>query len=206
MHTRNSIINLPLLGGLTLSIAIHAAALYGKGLHRSAQPQLETGKTVVQLTLIPALSSRAVPADPPPQELKSPPKPVVQEPTPTPEPMIESSPQPKPAAIESVEQNASLQKDKGIITEAFPTEGIRATYPRISQRRKEEGTVILSIEVRSNGTAGEVKIVKSSGHRRLDTAALKAAKQTHYTAAIQWGRPVDSALIQPLIFELTHPD
>jgi len=218
VHTRNSIINIPLLAGLAVSIAIHVAVLYGKRFYIPAQPQLESGRTVVQLTLLPsiALKASSKPESLNPKHIQkktSPePEPIVFEPIPTPQPVAEPSSklveesQSKPEQPSALEENASLQEDKGVLTEAQSIEGIRATYPRVSQRRGEEGTVVLSIEILASGKAEKVEIVKSSGHQRLDAAAVNAATKTSYTPAIQFGRAVDSTLIQPLVFELTNHD
>lgn len=48
-------------------------------------------------------------------------------------------------------------------------------YPLISRERGEEGVVTLRIEILTTGQVGQVKIVKSSGHKLLDHAALKSA-------------------------------
>lgn len=45
-------------------------------------------------------------------------------------------------------------------------------YPRISQRRREEGTVWVAFEVMTTGQVQEVRLAESSGHARLDDAAL----------------------------------
>jgi len=217
---------LPLLIGSVLSIAIHVVALYGKGIHTPPEALQEQGRTVVRLTLLPAVASQA--AAPEPQIEKSAEQPIeelVEVPTEVPaephveqafqpalpaKPVAESKPDPEPVAeteaVDSPDQDASLVEEKGVVAEAQPVNSISATYPRSSQRRGEEGTVLLSIEVLASGKAGKVKILKSSGYRRLDAAAVNAAKKTSYTPAMQFGRTVDSTLIQPLVFELTKND
>ena len=210
MHKRNSIINIPLFIGGILSIALHGAALYSKGIYTPPKPLLETGKTVVQLTLRPSVANQSAPpefmhADPiKPEKLTA--EVRAPESIPMPKPVQESllEPQPKVDLKKSTEQNSSLQEEKGVRLEAHPIEGIKATYPRISQRRNEEGTVVLSIEVLANGTAGNVEILESSGYQRLDEAAVKAAEKTTYSPAKRLGQNIDSILIQPLTFELTQ--
>jgi protein TonB len=223
MQSGKSIVNLPLIAGALLSVSVHALALYAKGIHTPAQPQLETGRTVVHLTLAPSMANQAPPPRPEPQKRLEPTpvetvaehEPVpVPTPQPKPEPVAPRQPEPveetiaepdpieEPEQTESREQIASLQEDKGVITDAQPKSGIRATYPRTSQRRGEEGTVILAIEVLAGGQAGTVEVLESSGHKRLDEAAVKAAKQATYTPAKQFGRNIDSRLIQPLTYEL----
>ena len=49
-------------------------------------------------------------------------------------------------------------------------------YPEMSRRLHEEGTVELEIAVFGDGTVKELAIARSSGHRRLDEAALEAAR------------------------------
>ncbi|MDF7807025.1 TonB family protein [Pontiellaceae bacterium B12219] len=225
MQKRKSIINIPLLGGIILSIALHAVALYSRGIQTPAKPQLEAGRTVVQLTLLPSIEKKAAPPvsqpapEPQPEtEIEPEPQPETRpepSPAPIPEPIIDPIPQPnpenepiqettpEPAAEESAEQIASQVEDKGVQIEAAPVSGIRATYPRSSQKRGHQGTVTLSIQVLPNGKAGQVKVITSSGFSRLDDAAVKAAKEATYIPAQQFGRNVESELIQPVTFKLT---
>ena len=226
MQKRDALVNLPLIGGIILSIVAHAAALYGHGIYAPPKPKLDRGRTVVQLTLIPSVSSQAAPPEPvsepieqqPPEPIMEPapeiitpaprpaPEPVVEpprNPEPAPEPEREPVVEPTPEREESIEQIGSIIEDKGVITEAQPAKNIMATYPRISQRRGEEGTVTLSIQILANGKPGHISITQSSGFKRLDQAAIKAAQSADYQPAEQFGRPVESTLVQPITFTLT---
>jgi len=49
-------------------------------------------------------------------------------------------------------------------------------YPEASVRGHEEGAVDLRFELRENGSVGGLEIERSSGHPRLDSAALAAAR------------------------------
>ena len=49
-------------------------------------------------------------------------------------------------------------------------------YPEASVRQREEGAVDLSFELRENGSVDGLEIERSSGHPRLDSAALAAAR------------------------------
>ncbi len=214
MRKRNSIVNLPLALGVVLSIALHAAAFYGRGMSAPAKPMMDAGRTVVQLTLVPSAARQPVEPEPEPvvepeREIEPAPEPIATpEPAPAPKPIVVPPPTPEPAPApavqQSVERVASLVEDKGVRIEASPVAGIRATYPRSSRSRGHEGTVLLSIQVRANGQAGEVRIMKSSGFKRLDEAAVKAAKAAEYIPAKRLGRAVESELIQPIVFELTQ--
>jgi len=46
----------------------------------------------------------------------------------------------------------------------------------MSRRLQEEGTVELEIDLLDDGTVEALDIARSSGHRRLDEAALAAAR------------------------------
>jgi protein TonB len=53
----------------------------------------------------------------------------------------------------------------------------RPEYPPQSIRLNEQGTVVLRLYVLPNGRVGEVSVERSSGHRRLDAAALREARR-----------------------------
>ena len=54
----------------------------------------------------------------------------------------------------------------------------RPEYPVASIRNAEEGTVELMLYVLPNGRVGDAKISRSSGHQRLDEAAIREARRS----------------------------
>ncbi|MEA2068486.1 MAG: energy transducer TonB [Verrucomicrobiota bacterium] len=205
MQTGKSIINLPLLVGAILSVAIHVMALYGKGPYTPAAPLVKTGKTVVHLTLIPTAASQAKPFE----SMEPMPEKSIPEPVPTPEPVIAPAPEPEPqpvaetAKADSQEQDASLIEEKGVVSEAQATSPITPAYPRISRHRGEKGTVSLSVQILASGKAGQIEVLQSSGHKRLDEAARRAVRETPFTPATQFGRNIDSETELSFTFRLT---
>lgn len=182
-----------------LSIAIHGAALYSKNIYTHPESRMESGRTVLQLTLNPSIASQAaVPAPATVPEFL---------PTPVPQPAGVPQPEAQSMAVEksidSAEQDASLIEDKGVISEAHASSTIQPVYPRISRLRGEEGVVTLSIEVLGSGMAGNVEVIQSSGHRRLDESACKAARKASYSPARQFGRNIDSTTELSFTFRLT---
>jgi protein TonB len=212
VHQRNPIVNIPLLIGIVLSVALHGAMLYSKGIYTLPTPMMEQGKTVVHLTLIPSIARPAAAPEPPIEKpieqpieevieeavLVSVEKRVEQPPDPPPEPEPEHIAETPEKASE--EQDASLIEEKGVIAEAQPLKAVSPTYPRMSRRHGEEGTVSLSIEVLKSGKAGTVSVVRSSGHKRLDKAALRAAKKTTFIPATQFGKKIDSIMTYSYTF------
>ena len=75
-------------------------------------------------------------------------------------------------------------------------------YPSIARRRGYQGSVILSVKVLINGTAGELIIKKSSGHSILDRTALRAVKQWKFKPASRMGVPVTMWVDVPVRFIL----
>jgi len=75
-------------------------------------------------------------------------------------------------------------------------------YPRTALRLRQEGTVMLALLVRADGSADEVSLKTSSGYTRLDKAALKAVKRWRYQPAIQGGEAVDYWYEQAIVFSM----
>jgi protein TonB len=50
-------------------------------------------------------------------------------------------------------------------------------YPRASRRLGEEGIAVVGFVIRRDGELTDIHIVESSGHRRLDEAALKTLRR-----------------------------
>lgn len=75
-------------------------------------------------------------------------------------------------------------------------------YPMLSRKRKEQGTVILRLLVRADGTVSDITIHQSSGFSRLDDSAVHAVKRWHYTPAVQEGKAIDYWHFQPVVFSI----
>ena len=83
---------------------------------------------------------------------------------------------------------------------------VSPVYPRLSRRLGEEGTVWIGVWVSEKGKVEKAEIQKSSGYRRLDAAALKAAKKTHFIPAEKNGHPVATKIELPFCFKLTEEE
>jgi len=71
-------------------------------------------------------------------------------------------------------------------------------YPRIARRRGLEGKVIVSFVICADGTARDVKIIESSGHKILDNNAIACVKR----AAPFPPPPVMAELVFPITYKL----
>ena len=63
-------------------------------------------------------------------------------------------------------------------------------YPEVARQQRWEGTVTLHLELRADGTVGEVQVARSSGHEILDMAAQETAKTWKHAPVIQDGGAV----------------
>ena len=75
-------------------------------------------------------------------------------------------------------------------------------YPKESRRLGEQGTVLLEVEIKSDGSIGEIKILRHPGHERLVTAAIEAIKKARIEPAVEDGRPIASTVRVPFNFVL----
>jgi len=79
-------------------------------------------------------------------------------------------------ATQSLEKYIKIKED--YITALRAAIDKNKKYPRASKRLGEQGSVMLSFRVLKNGVFQNMKILQSSGKRRLDKAALKALNLT----------------------------
>ena len=75
-------------------------------------------------------------------------------------------------------------------------------YPTLSRRFGETGTVVLRVELDESGRVAVARVSSSSGHARLDEAALAVVKTWRCTPATRDGQPVRAVALQPFRFVL----
>jgi len=78
----------------------------------------------------------------------------------------------------------------------------RPDYPPDARRNRQEGLVIVSVEVAADGRAISTSLVKSSGFPMLDQAAVQAVRRWTFEPATSAGLPVASRVDVPVRFHL----
>lgn len=63
-------------------------------------------------------------------------------------------------------------------------------YPIESRRKREQGTVWLSVLVGTDGRVSDISVARSSGFGRLDDAALAAVRRWRWSPTMRGGVPV----------------
>lgn len=75
-------------------------------------------------------------------------------------------------------------------------------YPAIARRMHEEGKVVLRVFVSEQGAPQEVQMRTSSGHARLDEAALEAVRRWRFVPARRGETAVGAWVLVPISFSL----
>jgi len=153
--------------------------------------------TVVDLTPPPPPPADPTPPPPrpdivapiPPLSIARNPPPVATTPDPPPE-----QPSPVPAASSAPPASVPVVATPSIVQDsnlaAKMVSGAPPRYPIESRRKREQGTVLLSVTVGVDGKVSGISVSQSSGFSRLDDAALSAVRKWRWTPIIRDGRPV----------------
>lgn len=80
----------------------------------------------------------------------------------------------------------------GSLKELRATNRAEPTYPATSRRLGEEGSVLLRVFVDPTGRPQQVSVDRSSGHSRLDQAAMNAVKRWRFQPASNGSGPIAS--------------
>lgn len=123
----------------------------------------------------------------------------------TPEPATEH---PKPSATSSLSDSApAAGTTTGLSTP--PRYGLAGLanpvpkYPWLARRAGEEGRVVVRVAVNAKGRVDHVEVTRSSGHARLDRAALKALRNWRFVPAKHNGYPAAGTVEVPVTFRLS---
>jgi TonB family protein len=76
------------------------------------------------------------------------------------------------------------------------------SYPPLSRRLGEEGELVLRVELDESGHISVAQVIISSGHKRLDDAAMASVKTWRCTPLRRNGIPVRAITPQPFNFVL----
>ncbi len=211
--------------GLLVVLALHAAAFWGLWHHRLIPTPTEAATVFVNFIMPPPPKKKIEIKPPPPPtpvekprakpiEAPQPPRTVaealvaaaidyVAAPPPT-APVAEAPDEPSAAVVKAQPvppEPAGPVVLGGELSVACP-ERIPPRYPPQSRRMREEGSVMLRVELDERGEVTAARVQKSSGFARLDDAALAAVGTWRCTPARREGRPVRAVALQPFNFVL----
>ena len=181
--------------------------------------RVEAGKTSAEMSLviepasIPAVDPPAIPYPRPEEQPILVPKLVESSVTPRFKPSDAStspivvvtkvqSPKPVTKPTITMPAKASLAFKGAVQAQPDELRNEPPAYPEESRAAREQGVVILQVEVTVEGNPTLVSILKSSGYFRLDQAAMQAVRHWKFHPAIMAGMPVSSDVDVPVHFKL----
>lgn len=203
--------------GITIVVLLHVLVAYGivTGLGKRMVTKVTD---VVETKIIEEVKPpppKDLPPPPPPPEMKAPPPPFippvevnVPQPPP-PQNVIANTTTTKPATTE-------LQKPAPAAPPAAPAAPVKSVhvpaakdgdcaapdYPKSSARNEETGTVRLKFLIGVDGHVLSSDVLKSSGFRELDRAAIKGLSQCKYKPAMTDGKPEQSTMLIDYVWKL----
>lgn len=147
------------------------------------------------------------PLSPPPvrvagRSLPTPPQ-VIEAPMPVVEPEPAPAPAPPPAPVAAM-ASAPLPSPPPPMPPR-PVDYLnnpKPTYPALSRRLGEEGSVHLRVLVNADGSVARLEMAKSSGHPRLDRSAMETVPSWKFVPAQQGGKPIADWVTVPIQFTL----
>lgn len=226
IHTaRNSMSNEP--GGyqsqrvnplaLVIVLAVHAVLIALVLTYRFAVSETPAPPRMVTMNLTPPPAPPESVVTPPPENtpifaprplivLPVPTQPVqvtVDEPPPVQEPVSHApaAPAPSPVVATSPAPAPPQQVSGGDLSSTM-IHAPKPRYPVESRRKREQGTVQLTLVLGTDGKVASVRVSRSSGHYRLDEAALKAVRNWRWSPTLRDGVPVQVTGTLALPFEL----
>ena len=194
IKSNNFFNELNLTHAIILSLIIHALFVMKLEISNSNLTPKPFVDIIFNTEIVKQVAPKVIPIVKPKPIIK--PKPI---PKPIPQPMVEpiSEPIVEPISApivepitESVEVSESVQINEQIPTSPNPqvvsnySNLLRAhiakhkKYPRIAQRRKMQGEVVIEIQIKGDGSLISKNIQKSSGHKVLDKEGMSMMEKS----------------------------
>ena len=189
----------PRIAGTAFAIALHVVVFMMLMAPISAQKAPDKEDDVTLVSFIeppkPPKTITKIVEQPKPTPVPPPPEapPIVYD---TPSPVAYEAPPPAPPAP------AAIPQDFGGEVDATGRAMNPPQYPPEEQRRGITGTVTVGLTYDANGNVTDVQVIKSSGNRNLDRAAVKAAKRWKVNPAVRNGVKVAGLAKTDVVFSL----
>jgi len=160
-----------------------------------------------------AFTESSAPAQPPAPDSK---------PAPKPQPSAPPAPAPRPTAAPPSKNTVVSSSPTTTSAPGQPTIGVNRdsesqttpprldpaylhnpapSYPALSKRNRESGTVLLLVKVDPDGSATAVTLHQSSGYDRLDQAAIQAVTRWRFVPGMRGQTAISATVIVPISFK-----
>jgi len=191
-------------------VALHGAAVWG--LLQMNVISLPAPLAVLTLSLVP--HSEAIKSEP---EIVPPkPKPEARRPAPLQQPTRLAAPTEAPVTtsltlapaptVVALTAPAAVPVPAPLATQprfdADYLDNPKPVYPAISRQLREQGRVVLRVQVAADGRADDVQLHTSSGSSRLDQSALDTVRRWKFAPARLGMEPIAAWVLIPIAFTL----
>jgi protein TonB len=211
--SQNEVSPLRRYGGLGIVVLVHAlvafALVTGLG-HKMVDMIKEPVETKIIEEVKPP-PPPDTPPPPPPPKMVAPPPPFI------PPPEVNITPPPTPNVIQATTSQTPVHADfakqvdapKGpAVAAAPPTPGFvnlgecKPEYPPASLRAEESGVTRVQFDVGADGKLVGASVVKSSGFKNLDKAAVNSLSRCKFRAAFKDGKSVQATFTAEWVWKL----
>lgn len=193
-------------GGLGVVILLHLLLAYTlvTGLAKRA---IDVIKQPIETKIIEEMNQ------PPPQDKPLPPPPKMEVPPPPfiPPPEVQIQ---QPQSADTITQttsvtptpqqfsNSAQMSDQGPVPAFADLNSCKPVYPRAALLAEEQGTVRVQFVVGTEGQLVSARVMKSSGYKNLDNAAVQGLSRCKFRAAFQNGQPIQSSFVSDYVWRL----
>ncbi|MFA9218232.1 MAG: energy transducer TonB [Sphingomonadaceae bacterium] len=190
--------------GITIVVLLHILVAYGivTGLGKRLVSKMIAPVETKIIEEVKPPPPKELPPPPPPPEMKAPPPPFI--------PPVEVNVQQPPPAQNVIANATSVKPQTNELQKAPPAPPAAAPgpaksvhvaavadfstcakpeWPKSSLRNEETGTVTLSFLIGVDGHVADSKVVKSSGFRELDKAAVNGISKCRFKPGLTDGKP-----------------
>lgn len=133
-----------------------------------------------------------------PEPVKEKPKTVAKKPRP-----VEPEQAVAQRSVTERSQSPGLSNEPVMVTEPAIRNWVEPRYPRLAQRRNQQGSVMLDVIVDERGNPITVDVLESSGYPVLDKAAIDAVKRWSFEPEQRNQQFVRSRVHIPVVFEIS---
>lgn len=193
--------------GLGVTLALHALAAAALVSYEPARKALLAAAPIMVGLILPPRVEQPKPQ--PPTEMPKP-KPMARQPERPIEPPLLTAPlevpspvtAPPPPPIATATPPSPPLPVTPPVFNADYLDNPAPAYPGMSRRLREQGRVLLRVLVNVNGSTDDVQLRASSGHPRLDEAALDTVRRWKFVPAKRGAELVPAWVLIPISFRL----
>ena len=193
-------------------VAAHVAAIWALLQIREVRDAVADVAPIFVSLVAPATPPKITPPLPPPstppvrRPLAPEPRLITAAPTPAPAPFVASPPPeavpPEPAPVAVAPPPVAAPPRNLSASSVQYLEPLRVEYPRLSKRLGETGVVMLRVFIDEAGRVRDAEVIRTSGHPRLDDAAMAAVQKARFKPPSENGQAVSGYAQVPVDFQL----